>query len=134
MKRDLLVCDGCKRHVFAGAASCPHCGAGADAMGSGLAVAAAMLAAGLSLAACKEDKPSTQNPVYGPAPILNTDRTSQGVTPADTPLAPVYGPPPNASVNRTNQGLADAGAADPATDAGAADAGAAPTKRPTGVK
>ncbi len=92
MAGELVRCEGCKRHVFAGDAACPFCKAplGRDALGLGLAATVA-LSAGLSLAGCT----AAPAPVYGgpPAPVETATAAPTATTPPNISV-PAYGMPP----------------------------------------
>jgi hypothetical protein len=96
MTNALVLCEGCKRHVFAHEAACPFCRASLGAGSRGLA-AAALLSAGLSLAGCGRG-PEPPAAVYGgPPQPLNTAPQSAPPPPAPPPSAipaPAYGGPP----------------------------------------
>jgi hypothetical protein len=99
MARELVLCEGCKRHVFAKEATCPFCHTALSSGGHGLTAAVA-LSAGLSLAGC-----TPPAPVYGgPPPPAETPVTAQtsASPPMDVP-APAYGiaPPPLQSSSAT---------------------------------
>jgi hypothetical protein len=83
MARELVLCEGCKRHVFAGETACPFCHASMSSGGRGLAAVVA-LSAGLSLAGCTRE----QGDVYGSPPPARSSASSPN------PPATVSGAPP----------------------------------------
>ncbi|MEZ4312466.1 MAG: hypothetical protein R3F14_30940 [Polyangiaceae bacterium] len=119
--RRLVPCSSCQRHVFAGEASCPHCGATSSAPAV-TALAAIAVSASLALTAC-ERPPAA---VYGPPPSDPDLRTpapatadpdpsadpsaSAPATATDTPP-----PPPSAEPSASASASSTASASAPST-------------------